>query len=74
MIAAATAFTDAPYRRSHGRSAQGRGSWGFQETASDTASERDLRGEIIWTPTMTFTEAKRWMRRNHPGTLWALLP
>lgn len=46
--------TDA-YFRSHGKEPKGRGSWGFQVMDDSCNMEVD----IIWTPSMTLTEARK---------------
>lgn len=69
-------FTDRPYRRSHGAAPRGRGSWAFQASRTDTAFDRDLEGDVLWSPgAMTLTEAKRWASSQVPAHfLLAVLP
>ena len=51
-------FDTSEYQFSHGASPKGRGSWAFSaDPLARTA------GEIIWTPSMTLTEAKRFAAR-----------
>lgn len=49
-------FNDTEYRFSHGRAPRGRGSWAFAES-------RDPGGEVTFSPSMTFGEACRWVKR-----------
>lgn len=48
-------FNDTQYQFSHGRTPRGRGSWAFEI--------RGLDG-IHFSPSMTYGEAKRWMREQ----------
>ena len=41
-------FTTRNFERSHGRPPRGRGSWAFQESATDAAFEEDMRGDVEW--------------------------
>jgi hypothetical protein len=49
-------FNTRQFEFSHGRAPKGRGSWAF--------AVRDLGGEPIFTPSMTYAEAKMWIK-NH---------
>jgi hypothetical protein len=49
-------FSISQFVRSHGRNPKGRGSWAF--------AVKDLGGEVIFTPSMTFAEAKVWIRNR----------
>ena len=52
-------FDTSEFCLSHGREPRGRGSWAF-------AFGRQARvEEVIFSPSMTYTEAKRWFRANH---------
>lgn len=46
-------FETAPYTRSHGAEPKGRGSWAFQI---------DSLPDLIWSPSMTYGDAKKWAR------------
>lgn len=46
-------FDTTPYRASHLREPRGRGSWAFE---FEGYRDRD----ILWSPSMTYTEAKKW--------------
>lgn len=50
-------FDTSEYEISHARQPRGRGSWAFF----------DEKGDLHFTPSMTFTEAKRWARANLKG-------
>lgn len=39
-------FTDAAFRRSHGRAPRGRGSWAFQVSTTARAFDADCVGEV----------------------------
>ena len=69
-------FTDAPFRRSHMKAPKGRGSWAFQATLTDTALDRDLVGEVWFSPgALTLTEAKKAAREQFAATeLVAVMP
>ncbi len=54
----AITFNDGPFITSHGRSPKGRGSWAFAD-----CPDPDMN-EVIFTPSMTYTEAKTWMRKH----------
>lgn len=44
------------YENSHGHGPRGRGSWAFQ-VGSDVT-------DVLWSPSMTYTEAKKWAREQ----------
>lgn len=67
-------FTNRAFIRSHGKNPSGRGAWAFQESVSDMAFDRDLRGDIVWAPFGTLTEARAWVRATQPFGLWAVMP
>lgn len=70
-----TDFTVSAFVRSHGSRPRGRGLWGFRKSRTDYAFERDLTGPVVWAPgTLTLREAFAWMRREHPGSTWAVMP
>jgi hypothetical protein len=53
-------FTDAAFRRSHGRAPRGRGSWAFQVSTTARAFDADCVGEVWFAPgSVTFAEARR---------------
>lgn len=55
-------FETFPYEHSHGRSPRGRGSWAFCPFHLRNAS--DYIDHTIFSPSMTFTEAKKWAREQ----------
>lgn len=59
-------FDTSDFRRSHMKEPKGRGCWAF---APDTT------GEWIFSPMMTFTEAKAWAREQAPeATVFSVGP
>lgn len=55
-------FNTTQYVNSHGHEPRGRGTWAF-------FGDRRMRIEdAIWSPSMTYTEAKAWMRK-HPAVV-----
>lgn len=57
-------FDTSEYERSHSHSPRGRGAWAF-------STERDpdvLTDAVKWSPSMTYTEAKAWARRQFAST------
>ena len=56
--ASAVKFDTRPYECSHGHAPRGRGSWAFHPDANVSA----MSPEIIWTPSMTYAEAKKYAR------------
>jgi hypothetical protein len=50
-------FDTREYEASHGQKPRGRGSWAFQV-------EDDILP--VFSPSMTYTEAKRWVRQQNP--------
>lgn len=48
-------FSTREFFRSHGKEPRGRGSWAFQ--VEDTT-------KVVFSPSMTFSEAKAWMRKQ----------
>jgi hypothetical protein len=67
-----TAFTTAPFERSHGRKPKGYGAWAFQAATCDTAFDSELIGEVEFF-TGTFTEARVEARRFFTAPLVAVL-
>ena len=56
-------FETSPFMRSHFHSPRGRGSWAFS-----TESNPDVLGPtMLWSPSMTFGEAKSWARQQVQG-------
>lgn len=55
-------FDAAPYRSSHGTMPRGRGSWAFS-FKRDPDLQRD-GDEVLWSPSMTYGEAKKWARQQ----------
>jgi hypothetical protein len=51
-----------PYELSHGRSPRGRGSWAFCPFHLRNAN--DYLAHTVFSPQMTFAEAKRWARQQ----------
>jgi len=50
------AFDTTDYEFTHGRKPRGRGGWAFSfERHPDVLSDA-----VVWTPSMTYVEAKRW--------------
>lgn len=49
---------DSPFRRSHMRSPSGFGSWAF----SLEANPRNIGRDVVFTPAMTYRDAKVWAR------------
>lgn len=49
-------FYTRPFVLSHGRAPKGRGSWAFFVP--------ELRGEVFFSPSMTYTEAKTWIKNR----------
>lgn len=50
-------FDTTEYQRSHGKAPRGTGSWAFKV---------DQDHFYVFSPSMTFTEAKRWVARQNP--------
>lgn len=50
-------FHTAEYELSHGRKPRGRGSWAFYVDGDELP---------VFSPSMTYTDAKRWVRAQHP--------
>lgn len=56
-------FDTSPFVRSHFYAPRGRGSWAFS-----TESNPDVLGPtMLWSPSMTFGEAKSWARQQVQG-------
>ena len=56
----AISFNDSPFRRSHLHTPRGRGSWAFADRPNP-----DVTGPgVLWSPSMTYTEACAWARRQ----------
>ena len=68
-------FETTPFELSHGRSPRGRGSWAFCPFHLRNAN--DYIDHTLFSPSMTYAEAKRWMKA-HPqaaaAELWAVMP
>ena len=57
-------FTTATYEFAHGKKPRGTGCWAFVVHAA-SGKPGDVR--MVFTPgSMSFTEAKRWVRQQHP--------
>ena len=52
-------FETLPFELSHGRSPRGRGSWAF----APFGLRKDITA-AVFSPNMTFTEAKKWARQQ----------
>jgi len=53
-------FDAIEYRINHGAEPRGRGSWAFS-----FKREPDVqRDEVLWSPSMTYGEAKKWARQQ----------
>ena len=67
-------FLTDDYEWTYGHAPRGRGSWAFAEDRNADC----LSGNILWSPSMTYTEAKKWAReelkrRNlRADALWVL--
>jgi hypothetical protein len=55
-----TDFCTRPFFRSHMREPRGFGSWAFAPTAEAPMEQ------VVFSPSMTFTAAKKWVRETHP--------
>lgn len=53
-------FIDTEYKFSHGHPPRGRGSWAFSVERNPDSTDP----AILWSPSMTFTEAKQWARQQ----------
>jgi hypothetical protein len=53
-------FDSFPFEESHGQTPRGRGSWAFS-FKRDPDLQRD---EVLWSPSMTYGEAKKWARQQ----------
>lgn len=49
---------NSPFVRSHMRNPSGRGSWAF----SLQANPRDVLTDVVFTPSMTYSDAKVWVK------------
>lgn len=59
-------FDTAEYVRSHCREPRGRGGWAFK-------ADGDM--EFTFTPSMTYAEAKRWIKNHRPNvSVWTVGP
>lgn len=58
----AVEFNTTDYVFSHGHTPRGRGSWAFFPTSACRIED------AIWSPSMTYTEAKRWVKQ-HPNVV-----
>lgn len=67
-------FDDAPYVASHQRQPRGRGSWAFQPRDAYQPDGQPIDERTIWSPSLTLTEARRWLRRTQPAGTYDLLP
>lgn len=66
-------FTDAAFRRSHGRAPRGRGSWAFQVSTTARAFDADCVGEVWFAPRVSAREAspedvERWLALREQDT------
>jgi hypothetical protein len=66
MTETTTTVTTSPFRRSHGTTPRGRGSWGFQASRTLNAFDCDCFGEVEFFQG-TFTEASRAARQHFQG-------
>lgn len=53
-------FDTFTYELSHGKSPRGRGSWAF--CPFHLRNAEDYMTRTLWSPSMTFTEAKKWAK------------
>lgn len=60
----ATYFDTTAYQKTYGFTPRGRGSWAF--VLKGAIAYGDGR-EIMWTPSMTYTEAKKYLLAKFPG-------
>lgn len=51
-------FDDTPFRAAHGKAPRGRGCWAF------AATKNPAMEEVVFSPSMTLTEAKKWFCRT----------
>jgi hypothetical protein len=56
------------YTRSHGKTPRGRGCWAFEPTLY-SACGQSATADIVFSPCMTYTEAKRWAREQVPAMI-----
>lgn len=59
-----TTFHTANYVWTHGRSPRGRGTWAFSLKGTPARGDGS---EIMWTPSMTYSEAKKYLLAKFPG-------
>jgi hypothetical protein len=52
-------FDTSEYRLSHVHNPRGRGTWAFGINSRDPEP-----GQVLWSPSMTYTEAKAWAKRE----------
>jgi hypothetical protein len=67
-------ITTRPYVSSHQKAPRGRGSWAFQPAEAYHPGGAEIADLTIFSPSMTYTEAKRWLVANHPAGSYDLLP
>jgi hypothetical protein len=68
-------FETLPFELSHGRSPRGRGSWAF--CPFHLRNSNDYIEHTLFSPSMTLTEAKRWLKLQPAAataTIWAVMP
>ena len=65
-------FNTRKYETSHLTTPRGRGSWAFQPTSAYFKNGDYDSEQTLWSPSMTYTEAKAWARRNAPDGVTAL--
>lgn len=65
-------FTTANFVRSTGKQPRGRGSWAFRRSATATAFDRDLSGDVEFF-NGTLSEAKSALKSTGATGLWAVL-
>ena len=51
-------FDDIEFQKSHGRAPRGRGYWAF-------STDRRGREHLLFSPDMTYAEAKKWAKTAH---------
>ena len=57
-------FNAQPYENAHGKAPRGRGSWGFIPADAD---QHDVNSVVFAPGSLTYTDAKRWVRANLPA-------
>jgi len=67
-------FTVRAYFRSHMVAPRGVGCWAFQRSATEAAFTMDLSGEVVFSPTLSLSDARKWLAEQGHSGLWAVLP